>query len=550
MGSRFNPKSFLSSRPAEGSPPGFGDMLGAGRVLKVYPNKYMASVYIFAGYKKGVTTDCHVRCLHRNYQTKASTVFMPEIGDLIYVDWRFGAIPQLVDYYPLPAPPENDIAYSESITPIRSVGGEDDLFKTADVASYRPGATDLMPGDKIIMGNLGNFLGILSGGLSILRASKLAQIILNKAGDLVQVISRRATIISDFGEVNFRNDNGSTSLEILGKGGDQESNKHAGPHKYEIRIGGKMGLFYMNLANLFRLMVDAGGNLLLTANKATVKLQSPPSVEFAGSSHLKIGGTRSVVTDNDDYSSTAGTRTRKMSKSISICSGPKNEVVSGPCSTQYQSTVAERIQGTAPTSLSTIAKETVIAAGDYDISIGNPAQFGTPCLPLAGKSGSYNVRVYNGNVSHEIMFTGDHSTLVAAGNIDHMTFKGNATLYSAIGDVSVSTGKGNATLSTYAGDLDVSTLKGDAYFGTKVGDTTIEAFTGKITLKAGTTLLEMGPTGIKFSNGSGSFELLDTLIELCNQLVAAGTPGYGGPLSTSAVIGGKVLSSLTGIKGA
>jgi len=138
---------------------GLGPGLSIGEIKQVHPATYTASVYIRAGERKGVTVECQIRSPSKNDQSRTGVLFMPDYGDLVYVDWAYGMTPMVTDYAAETSLPPLGNDYKVDMTPIRSFGGEDKLHIGSGKKNYRWGPSDVMPGDKKIMGKAGNFLG-------------------------------------------------------------------------------------------------------------------------------------------------------------------------------------------------------------------------------------------------------------------------------------------------------------------------------------------------------------------------------------------------------
>ena len=89
---------------------------------------------------------------------------------------------------------------TSSISPFGE-GGRSSGANTGDqdFSSGRP--RNLLPGDTLLMGTLGEAAGVLSGGVALLRASELSQIQAIAQEDIVRVISRNLQMFSDAGEI-------------------------------------------------------------------------------------------------------------------------------------------------------------------------------------------------------------------------------------------------------------------------------------------------------------------------------------------------------------
>ena len=96
-------------------------------------------------------------------------------------------------------------------------GGLDPVYKRMGGPNWRGGRPfDAMPGDWVHYGTDGNLVGVLEGGVSILKGSDTAQIQAHKATDTVRVVARRFELLTDFGELKFTSDQGRAGFSIRG----------------------------------------------------------------------------------------------------------------------------------------------------------------------------------------------------------------------------------------------------------------------------------------------------------------------------------------------
>lgn len=99
--------------------------------------------------------------------------------------------------------------------------------------------TGFLPDDKVLVADGGAMLGLLSGGLAILKASPLAQIVLGKARDFIHIVARELRIMTDFGEMKFHHgSSGRTGMSIIGGAlsGD-EANAASGKPTVTVHLG-------------------------------------------------------------------------------------------------------------------------------------------------------------------------------------------------------------------------------------------------------------------------------------------------------------------------
>ena len=117
------------------------------------------------------------RILHGVQQirhTPGSIVPFPD-GTEVLVTWEYGH-PLIAGCLASPAAPSTSAPYS--VTGVSGVGGQGDNRSTnTEHGSFRKAnePTDVMPGDYVHMGREGNMMGVLAGGVNVLKSSPLAQ---------------------------------------------------------------------------------------------------------------------------------------------------------------------------------------------------------------------------------------------------------------------------------------------------------------------------------------------------------------------------------------
>ena len=522
---------------------GLASHLSIGRVLEVNTNTYTAAVYIISGRHAGLTPECVFRCLSKNTASRSGVVFIPEKDDEVYLDWSYGPTPVITDHFVDVVNEETARGNKQKILPVESFGGADKFFKGLGRKPYRWGPADLMPGDKMIMGKLGNYLGILSGGLAVLRGGPLSQIILSKYRDYVKIISRNFELFTDFGIIRSRNIKGQTNFEILGNATGRKTNSIGETAwDYVFRLGGKNLLDLQLMRDKFQLSIDSDGHTTIkTAASFSVDMASAPEINITGNQTHNVDGSKEEFFTGDNQMVVRGTRTLKAGRLITSVSGADNKVVAGPVTKNYMRTFTETVRGTSATDLSTIGYHSKLAAGDYQITVGDPLDFGTPSVLLLAQlqTGSYGVKVFVGDIDFNIAIKGDIKGSTLLGNVDLSTAAGNVGMSTLLGNVSFSTQAGNIGLSTTLGNIEFLTTAGNATFGTLVGNVEIKATAGSIKLSAGTSSIELGPLGIKITNNG--INMMDEIAETFTNLSTSVTPGFGGPLSSAPLFGTQLI---------
>lgn len=99
-------------------------------------------------------------------------------------------------------------------------------------------ASDFLDGDKILSSGGGTVVGALRGGIAVLKASSLSQILLFKLKHLIRLVSRNLEIFTDFGTLKIFNNKGKVGLSL--KGGS-DFKEHTSPNTNKFTIGLELG---------------------------------------------------------------------------------------------------------------------------------------------------------------------------------------------------------------------------------------------------------------------------------------------------------------------
>lgn len=123
--------------------------------------------------------------------------------------------------------PENKNYNSEVSLTNTGSGAENSQSYGGDAGGYAGGRqTGFLPGDRVITADGGAQLGLFSGGLAMLKASPLAQVILGALQDFVRVVARKFELITDFGTLTFTDgSSGRSGMAIEGGASTAKENK-------------------------------------------------------------------------------------------------------------------------------------------------------------------------------------------------------------------------------------------------------------------------------------------------------------------------------------
>lgn len=196
-----------------------------------------------------------------------------------------------------------------SVTDVEGFGGQGidkDELNTNGTFRQPSEPDDIMPDDWIQMGPDGNMLGILAGGVNVLKSGPLSQIRTHGINDLIEAICRNYRHISDMGEFTIANNDGRINMRFRG-GSDQRN--EAGPDeenwtiRFDLGSDGDMLNFELTTPQgqtLFRLHVDSDGQCeIFGVNGVSINSGSQnegvSAEETSGSKFIKIEGDQTVV---------------------------------------------------------------------------------------------------------------------------------------------------------------------------------------------------------------------------------------------------------------
>lgn len=504
--------------------------LSIGTVELVYPSSFTALVQMTVGRSRGQTLECRIRSLAHNDTARSGVIFLPEIGDQVYVDWDFGTPPIIVDGASVPMPSEAPKGYKAKILPVRGFGGEELPSLSSGTQQFRWGPTDAMPGDKIISGSEGNFLGVLAGGLSVLRGGPLSQLILSKVDDWAKLIAKNFEVFSGFGKLSMTTLQGKSIFELLGYSRDVMANKHfESGYEYIFRLGGNNLLELLLGKDKFQFIVNPDGNAFVkAAGGFKIEMDRPPEILVKGSQVTNVEGDKVDAVDGNRAQLTTGLVTEKVGRKNFIASGAVTSTFGASETKMVFGPYSETIRGTAITSLDTIGRETIIAAGDYKVSVGMPQYLGTPSVPLLAQvsMGGVEFEVFSGNFMCNILTKGNYSFFTTAGNIAANTLLGSIQLGSTLGATITA---GTSVLSMDLTGISATAAVGDISLTTAAGGISLMSPLGGVTIQGGpVSKIEMTPLGTKIT--SNGVELIALLQQLTQALSTDATPGYGSPL--------------------
>lgn len=308
-----------------------------------------------------------------------------EIGQTVVVSWDLG-FPAIVGVISIVGPPQEAIA-ATSLTSVEGVGDNNPLQPTDGGNNYKPASApnDMTAGDRAIVGDLGNALAVLMGGITQMGAPTAMVRSLGAAG-LLQTIAQRMISVSDFGQWSVENDQGRTSF-ILRAGANQSTQTGLDEQHWTIRLdlGASGDLFNFQITDpvgksLFKMYVGADGRTQIygdagvdissgpngdnetlhdTAGDRTANVGGDDALAITGDRDVSVGGavTENVTTDKTAAIGNDETRFVNKDQTINIGGKRTDIVVGGPAED-------------AKPGINAI--ETHVVNGGWLIDIGNP----------------------------------------------------------------------------------------------------------------------------------------------------------------------------------
>jgi len=332
-----------------------------------------------------------------------------------------------------------------NLTGVAGTGGEDPLYSGRDSsANYRTKNTprDMGGNDWAQVGEEGNAIAVLGGGVNVIRSSGMSQIRTHLLNDLVEVISRNFRHISDMGKSEIKNDNGQITWSFRG-GSDQFTQTGSDEENWTIRIdlGAEGDLFRFELTQAdggtnFKFHVDPDGQLTVFSAEG--------SDEFVGGDkNVKILGDRETVVKGGDDQTIHGSQSKTIQ-------GNRDTVVSGSAAKNVGNDETQSIQrhltqtiggkheekvvGGNPLTAKPgdVARETTINNGSWEVDIGNPLSGANPAA-LAG----FLLNAFSGDIEMAVKTLGNVSFKTKAGTATLETLLGNASLKTTVGIANV-----------------------------------------------------------------------------------------------------------------
>ena len=342
------------------------------------------------------------------------TVAALPAGTEVLVSFDYG-FPVIMGCLAMPAQRDSGGRQSYSVT-----DQEPDGFSQSqtEAGNFRSSSepSDILPGDQVFVGQEGNSVGALSGGVSVLRSAPLSQVRTHAVGDLVEILSRNFRHITDMGEFIIQNEEGQVNMSFRG-GTDQRAEAGSDEENWSIRmdLGSEGDLFNFELTTpqgnrLFRFHVDAEGHVELFGING-IDFQSGSrngsghTEDHSNSSARTVRGTRtSIVQGSETRQASSLTSTVDNDYALSVGNDLRTSVLRDTTFCVGRN-LYYAVQGNNASESAVLFD---VNTGDWLTDIGSPDQQG----------GSYLVRTIAGNIGFESTLGGNFLVTTDLGNIE------------------------------------------------------------------------------------------------------------------------------------
>lgn len=399
-----------------------------GTIIEIFPD---TQTYTVQGERSGI-----LRGVPRIAQSLSDKNILP-IGTVVGITQDYG-LPFIAGVLPFTTNMEQNNTQL-NLTGDTGVGGNDALYAEKGSGNYRLPNTprDLLPNDQVIVGQEGNAIGALAGGVSLIK-SGAAQFQTHLINDMARILCRNFQHISDMGITEIKNEGGRISY-TLRWGADQVTEAGSDQENWTIRldVGATGDLFRFQLTRpdgtaLFKFHVNGDGKVemfgaqgidflggaqhtqkhladqtIVVKGSDTQTIGNDQNINIRGNQNEMISGSMTQTAGNDRTTSATRHETRSIGGNLTEKIVGGNPMVAKPTNTAYDLSINN---------------------GSWKIGIGDPAASASPAA-LA----SFLLSVFSGDIEMKIKTKGDISLDTLLGDITLDTLKGDAALKTTVG---------------------------------------------------------------------------------------------------------------------
>lgn len=307
------------------------------------------------------------------------------------------------------SPPDSEVP---KVTPVKDVGGEDHFYAGKGSGNHRGDKPrDMLPGDWIESGSLGNLLGVLEGGTTILKASDLAQIIATQAHHMLRLIGKNIRMDTGGGTLDFQTEEGKSTLNLY-MAADEETEGSPDVENFRIRceLGTDGELVDFRVTDprgrsVYRVHVDPDGRVQKKSKRETHVINEDRRVE--------IGDADEKIVNGDETSQVGGSSERTVG-------GDSRQRVGG----------SHRVYAAQNTAFNALQDVILNAARNMSLSASGDMSGNAPALSMDVSNGDFVIDIGN-------PVKGDAQTSMSGFDVN--TFTGNISFNSTLGSFNVNT---------------------------------------------------------------------------------------------------------------
>lgn len=402
-----------------------------GTILEAFPK---SQTYLVASDTQGTET------MGRILQNPSDSSMLT-IGTCVAITRAYGA-PFILGVLPFSGALE-DNNQTLSLTGDTNSSGNNPLYTGKDKANYRMPSTpsDILPGDHVISGAEGNSIGVLGGGVNVIKSGN-AQIQTHLLNDQVHIICRNHKLTTDMGVTETKNDGGRISYTFRG-GADQLTEAAADQENWVIRfdLGAEGDLFNLRLTrpnglDIFKFHVDNDGHVeIFGAQGVDITGGGPHTQKHLQDRVTVIKQSDSETVGNDQTKTVQGNKSETISNNYSQAVGTDRAVSAMRHETRsIGGNLTEKIVGggTAVAKPTNVAYDLAINNGSWEVNIGDPTAGASPAA-LAG----YKLNTFVGDITMKVKTKGDIKLSTLLGNVETSTLAGNVAMTTAAGTANV-----------------------------------------------------------------------------------------------------------------
>lgn len=435
-----------------------------GTIIQVYPETYSCRVKDDGG---GFYDTLPFPGLIQDAQGSGGSVRVPRPGQRVELAVNGELGTRIRGYVPMPTPA---LCPETSTPPLFPEGLPASQQGRVSYRGLMP--KDLVPGDWSQIGNQGQYVGMFDGGVASIFGSPWAHI--NAIGgtniDTVNLVARRLNLLTGFGDLKFKSENGRHAIEFYG-GLDQMTETGSTQNKWTYRggLGTQEGYSFFSVTSksgdpIYRVNVGYdGGHRTFCAGSHTLTTLSNVGIS--------VGGNHTRMVEKNDYVEVQSGDRVEVFKRNRECRINVNDTL------QVMGNVTQSIQGTRVVTCQTL---------DHNVSGKMTSKPGDTAYGLKVANGSWDIDIGKPPT--------DFAKSLSSFNLNVWSPKGSINLGSKLGDITL-----KSTLATSI--KAITTLDMEATVKATLKSAMI-AFEAKANLEAKASMIKIAATGVTEINGS------------------------------------------------